>query len=60
MAVNNTIPIITIPTTDDQSELDTSGDSGRGKHSHQFSSSNVYMDGSLIPNKGKLLQNKNS
>ena len=41
-----------IPQNTDESELDTSGDSGRGEHAHQMSPNNVYRDGSLIPNKG--------
>ena len=43
---------VMIPQNTDESELDTSGDSGRGEHAHHMSPNNVYRDGSLILNKG--------
>ena len=54
VSVITTDPIIIIndsPNTD-ESELDTSGDSGRGEHAHQMTPNNVYRNGSLIPNEG--------
>lgn len=58
MSVITTDPIITVndSSNTNESELDTSGDSGRYEHAHQMSPNNVYRDGSLIPNKdGELI-----